>query len=210
MRPAKRRFASDSSCRLCRPLSFPISAWECVPAKLCFASAPVGDCIPDRNDPPPPNIPLRFRTRSVPCRHSGIFIPPDPDSGIVNHRWRNENIRNPLRHAVMSPHRSPAPLTPEIPPVVPCRSQAPLGNASREAPLRLSDSSCRLCRPLSFPISAWECVPAKLCFALLINPPASGFAPLGRFTKQRLGTTRKFPLTTWAARICPDDSSLCN
>ena len=39
-------------------LSFPSSAWECVPAKLCFAtstpaSAPVVDCIPDRNDPPP-------------------------------------------------------------------------------------------------------------------------------------------------------------
>ena len=58
----------------------------------------------------------------------------------------------------MSPHRSPTPLTPEIPPVV----------------------------PLSFPSAAWECVPAKLCFALLINPPDSGFAPLGRFAKRRL------------------------
>ena len=34
-----------------KALSFPSSAWECVPAKLCFA--PVGYYIPDRNAPHP-------------------------------------------------------------------------------------------------------------------------------------------------------------
>ena len=63
------------------------------PAKLCFA--PVGDCIPDRNDPPP-----QEHSNGVPPppyhRHFGIFIPPAHDFGIVNWRWRNENVRNPL------------------------------------------------------------------------------------------------------------------
>ena len=39
---------------------------------------------------PPPVAP--------PCRHSGIFIPPAQDSGIADLRWRNENVRNLLRH----------------------------------------------------------------------------------------------------------------
>ena len=166
------------------------------PAKLCFA--PVGDCIPDRNDPPPQGqgnrIPPSPPTSSNP-RHSGIFIPPANDSAIATLRWRNENIRNPPRQHAESPTRPCRPLVvpkrrlgmrpakrrfalpPEkkprhsgifIPPAndsaiatlrwrnenirnpprqhaesptrpcrPPCRSQAPLGNASREAPLRL-------------------------------------------------------------------------
>ena len=40
-----------------------------------------------------------------PCRHSGIFIPPARDSGIVNSRWRNENVRNLFTHTAAERRR---------------------------------------------------------------------------------------------------------
>ena len=55
------------------------------------------------------------KRRSTPCRHFGIFIPPARDSGIAVLRWRNENVRNLRRQAVVSFHRSPDPLAREIP-----------------------------------------------------------------------------------------------
>ena len=58
---------------------------------------------------------LGTTTNPPPCCHSRIFIPPAPESAIVNSRWRNENIRNLLRQAVVISHRSPAPLAREIP-----------------------------------------------------------------------------------------------
>ena len=41
----------------------------------------------------------------APHRHSGIFIPPAPDSGIAVLRRRNENIRNPLTIADLDSDR---------------------------------------------------------------------------------------------------------
>ena len=41
------------------------------------STAPVGDCIPDRNDPPPPNTHLRFRIRPpLPCPTLPISLAP--------------------------------------------------------------------------------------------------------------------------------------
>ena len=93
------------------------------------------------------------------------------------------------------PHRHKSPITQAPPqpcrsqaPPQPCRSQAPLGNASRQAPLGTL--------PLSFPSSAWECVGAKLCFALYpvvpkrrlgMRPAKRRFAPLPVVPKLCLG-----------------------
>ena len=68
-------------------LSFPSSAWECVPRS---SASPLS-------------------------RHSGIFIPPALHSGIANLRWRNENVRNLRRQAVGGFRRSHNPLAREIP-----------------------------------------------------------------------------------------------
>ena len=88
-------------------MSFPSSAWECVPAKRCFATsipaptsghpqapqplAPVGDCIPDRNDPPPqepsngappPVVPKR-RLGMRPAKRCFASLINPPDSRFI-------------------------------------------------------------------------------------------------------------------------------
>ena len=42
---------------------------------------------------------------------------------------------------------------------------------------------------LSFPSAAWECVTAKLCFALSDSPPNSGFASPEWIRQAELGRT---------------------
>ena len=73
------------------------------PAKPRFA--PVGDCIPDRNDPPPRQQRTESKNQHPPSHcHRGIFISPQ----------RNENIRDLRRTAGMTPHRNPAPQSSHI------------------------------------------------------------------------------------------------
>ena len=112
-------------------------------------SEPVGDCIPDRNDPPP-------RVRKT-----------------------DDRERKPIAPLVVPKRR---------PPVVPKRRLGMRLAKRRFAPL------------LSFPSSAWECVPAKLCFASPPSLPIPDSFPrlrfakqslAGRIPKQRLGTTKK-------------------
>ena len=85
-------------------MSFPSSAWECVPAKLCFATSipaatsghpssaantPVGDCIPDRNDPPPQEPsngvpPPKRRPPVVPKRRLGMRLAKRCFASLIN------------------------------------------------------------------------------------------------------------------------------
>ena len=143
-------------------VSFPSSAWECVPAKLCFApliNPPDSRFTPMRKSPVVPcrsQAPLG-KPPHPPPRHSGIFIPPPrpPALSIVVGGMKTSGISCDRGRETKRP------------PVVP---------------------ACRPC--VSFPISAWECVPAKLCFAPLINPPDSGFTPMRKspvVPKRRLG-----------------------
>ena len=55
--------------------------------------------------------------------------------------------------------------------------------------MRKKPLSSPLVPPLSFPSSAWECVPAKLCFALSFNPPDSGFTSPEWIRQAELGMT---------------------
>ena len=128
-------------------LSFPSAAWECVPRSAAWQiqlPAPIGDCIPDRNDPPP--------------------------------RKQGEEKRRF------------------------CRSQALLGNASRQALLGKSHhpKQIRIGRevsetkqpcPLSFPSAAWECVPRSAA-SLHDSPPDSRFNFRERTRQAELGNDR--------------------
>ena len=84
-------------------LSFPISAWRISiggmnpesgglirEAKQSFAETHSQAALGNDNEP-------------APHRHSGIFIPPAPDSGIAVLRRRNENIRNLLQQRERTP-----------------------------------------------------------------------------------------------------------
>ena len=99
-------------------LSFPSSAWRGRSRKLNPESGGEswGEAELRANAFPSGAWERQNNPRPVaPCRHSGIFIPLAPSSGIAHWRWRNENIRNLRRQAVGSSHRSPAPLARGIP-----------------------------------------------------------------------------------------------
>ena len=136
-----------------RPLSSPCRPPSVVP-KLCLGMRPRDASPRSSASPawesllrPSPVVPKRrFAPLHRQHRHSGIFIPPARNSATAIFHQRNENIRNPptIGLGLRRGGRPPPPLSSP-----PCRSQAPLGNASREAPLRPSLP----CRP---PTAAWK------------------------------------------------------
>ena len=129
-------------------VSFPISAWECV--QPCRSQALLGNASPRSSASQPKSPPqLRHHPQAQTPAPVGDCIRPErpTPAKAVEQRTENkltviaefsvapaaENIRDLRRTAGLPPPRSPAPQAPPKP----CRSQAPLGNASREAPLRL-------------------------------------------------------------------------
>ena len=93
-------------------LSFPISAWECVPAKLCFASPPI--VIPEFSFRPP-------LTPALPHCAGGMKI-----SGIP----QRQRGRNPTGWTPRPPSRGDSRITTEG-----TEREAPLGNDRKSNPL---------------------------------------------------------------------------
>ena len=141
--------------------------WPHRPTHALATSRTTGTNPPEKNQNPSP-APPQGGVQPLPRRHAWLAAPPAntcsrnicPDNGNETHQRKTRTPRAAAPAAACVAGRSrgqhmlpqqPSKQTATAPPLNLCRSQAPLGNASREALLRIS-SLAPLAPPPTLPL----------------------------------------------------------